>query len=233
MTFQKLQKNLFDRIEIQAKRGNSSNTLVAMRNFDNDNSRCLTSVFFLSQTKVVSEIQKLIDEMQIADNRQYYYPDFSLHLTIQNIRTESIPPLYNKEDIEKAKQVFVKVIPKHKSIKCHLKGLFELPTSIAIRGYTDESLRDLVLDLRQELISAGVPDNKKYASNSVFFCNSTICRYQVLPNSKFFEIVRQNKDKDFGIATIDRVSLIATNSVADPKSTNIISRIPLALYNLP
>lgn len=232
MTFQKLQKDLFDRIEVKAKRGNSSNTLVAMRNFDNDNSRCLTSVFFLSQTKAVSEIQKLIDEMQIADNRQYYYPSSSLHLTIQNIRTENIPPLYNKNDVERTKQVFIKVIPRHKSIKCHLKGLFELPTSIAIRGHTDESLKDLVLDLRQELIAAGVPDNKKYASDSVFFCNSTICRYHTQPNGKFFETVKKYKELNFGLVTIDRVSLITTNSVANPNNTNVILQVPLSSFNL-
>lgn len=228
MIFQKLQKDLFDQIEIQAKRGNSSNTLVAMRNFDNDNSRCLTSVFFLSQTKVLPEIQKLIHKMQIADSRQYYYPKPSLHLTVQNIRSESIPPLYDIEDIKKAKRVFAKIIPKHKSIKCHLKGLFELPTSIAIRGFTDESLKDLVLDLRQELISAGIPDNKKYASDSVFFFNSTICRYQTQPNGRFFETVKKYKELDFGIVTIDKVSLITTNSVATLRHTTIISNISLA-----
>ena len=231
MVFQKLQKDLFDRIEVQAKRGNSLNTLVSMRDFDNDNSRCLTSVFFLSQTEVVSDIQKLMDKMKIADNRQYYYPDSSFHLTIQNIRTESIPPLYNEEDVEKAKRVFDKIIPKHKSIKCHLKGLFELPTSIAIRGYTDESLKELVLDLRQELIAAGVPDNKKYASDSVFFCNSTICRYQTQPNSKFFETVKRYKEQDFGIVTIDGVSLITTNSVASQNYTNVILQIILSSSN--
>lgn len=232
MTFQKLQIELFDRIEIQVKNKKSNNTLVAMRDFKHDTSRCLTSVFFLSQTIVASKILKLADELKDTDNRQYYYPPPSLHLTIQNIRTENIPPLYNKEDIEKAKRVFAKVIPKHKPIKCHLKGLFELPTSLSVRGYTDESLRDLVLDLKRELISAGVPDNKKYSSDSVFFCNCTICRYQVQPRNKYFEIVKQNKDKDFGIVTINEVSLITTNSVADPKSTNTISQIPLALYNL-
>lgn len=228
MIYQKLQKDLFDQIEIQAKRGNFPNTIVPMRNFDNDNSRCLTSVFFLSQTKVLPEIQKLIDKMQISDNRQYYYPKSSLHLTVQNIRSESVPPLYDVDDIEKAKRTFTKIVSKHKSIKCHLKGLFELPTSIAIRGFTDESLKDLVLDLRQELIFAGVPDNKKYASDSVFFCNSTICRYQTQPNGKFFETVKKYKERDFGIFTIDRVSLITTNSVATPQHTTIISDISLA-----
>ncbi|MBI2309829.1 hypothetical protein HYU89_02935 [Candidatus Collierbacteria bacterium] len=231
MTYQKLQKELFDRIEIQAKIGNSSNTLVAMRNFDNDNSRCLTSVFFLSQTKVVSEIQKFTEELQVADNRQYYYPVFSLHITIQNIRNENIQPLFNQEDIDMTKQVFAKIIPKHKPIKCHLKGLFELPTSISIRGYTDESLKDLVLDLKRELISVGVPDNKKYASDSIFFCNSTICRYQVQPNDKFFEIVRRNKNRDFDAVDINEVSLMTTNAVADQKYTNIINSIPLASPN--
>lgn len=232
MVFQKLQKDLFDRIEIQIKRGNFSSTLVAMRNFDNDKSQCLTSVFFLSQIKVLPEIQKLIDKMRIADNRQYYYPKSSLHLTVQNVRTENVSPLYNQEDIEKAKLVFAKIAPRHKPIRCHLKGLFELPTSIAIRGYTDESLKDLVLDLRQELISAGVPDNKKYASESVFFCNSTICRYQTQPNDKFFEIVKQYKEWNFGLVTIDRVSLITTNSVANPNHTNVILQVPLSSFNL-
>lgn len=54
MIFQKLQKELFDRIEIQAKNGRSNNALVAMRDFKNDTSRCLTAVFFLSQTIVAS-----------------------------------------------------------------------------------------------------------------------------------------------------------------------------------
>ena len=64
-------------------------------------------------------------------------------------------------------------------------------------------------------------------SDKIFFCNSTICRYQVQPNSKFFEIVRQNKEIDLGVIVIDRISLITTNSVADSVLTKIINQISL------
>lgn len=61
--------------------------------------------------------------------------------------------------------------------------------------------------------------------------------YQTQPNGKFFETVRQYKERDFGVVTIDRVSLITTNSVADSKHTKLIllvkfSQLPIVPFNL-
>lgn len=228
MNYQQKQVQLFDHIEKSFKEGQTPSTIVEpVENYADDDRICLTSVVFIPPKIQETIISEVINPLRQVDLKQYYYVPNSFHITIQNIRTINNPFFFNQEDIEKAKEVFRKVIPKHKSFSFKLKGLFELPTSLSIKAFSDESFHYLVKELRETLTTAGVSDNKKYASKDVFFGNSNICRYTSKPNSSFFEKVTELKDHEIGEIKVNDVSLITTNSVCYPNKTKIIQK-----YNL-
>lgn len=229
MTYQEKQAELFQEIETSAKLGNQKSTIVDMvSDYENDNRISLASVAFLPETIVETISHKVVEPLKLADPSQYYYLPQSFHITIRNIRTVNNPPLFNNEDIEKVKAVFNEVIPKRKRFNFHLRGIFELPTSLAIKACSDELLKFLVQELGEGLERAGVPDNKKYASDEVFFGNTTICRFTTSPSDQLLKRVSELKDIEIGEVEARIVSLITTNCVCHPKWTKIIQTYELA-----
>ena len=228
ITYQEKQEKLFNEIENKFKQGKAPTSIVEpVKDYARDRQICLTSVVFLSEELQQSIGHQIIEKLKVTDNKQYYYPASSLHLTIQNIRVVHDPPRFNDQDIQKAKQVFAKVIRKYKRFSFQLKGLFDLPTSLGIRGYCDQILRDLVLELRSNLKQVGVPDDKSYGSDEIMIGNVTVCRYPTRPNKEFFTTVDQLKDVNIGTLAVQTVALVTTNSVCHPDKTKIIGT-----YNL-
>lgn len=226
--YQQLQETVFNQLEKDAKKGNASATFVEpLSDYAGDQQMCLTSVAFLPPVLCQVVINKIIKPLKKVDDRQYYFPSNSLHVTIQNIRVISSPLLFTADDIEKAKQIFHKVTAKYSPLILELKGILELPNSLSIRGYSDKIFGDFVLELRAELKKAGIPDNKKYASKNVVFGNSTICRFTKEPTKEFFAKVKELKNIEIGKFEIKTVSLITTNAVCHPDKTKIIET-----YNL-
>ncbi len=226
--YQLKQKELFDNLEAKLKKGESSVTLVEpVKDYVNDRRTCLTSVVFIPTELQEKILDKVISPLKEADTRQYYYVPNSFHLTIQNIKTINEPPSFNENDIELAREVFQEVISKFKSINFQIAGIFELPTSLSLRAYSDETLKDLALALRKKLKEAGVPDNKTYASEEVVFGNISISRYTSDPNQAFFEQVEQLKNVEIGVLKAFTVSLITTNSICHPDKTKIIEKFNL------
>ena len=227
-TYQQKQQDLFDFIEQSFKAGQNPSTISpTTEDFENDNRISLTSAVFPD-----SDLQQKINEKiiiplkQIDPNLFFYQPD-RLHCTIKNIRVINYPPDFSQETIEKAKQVLAKVIPKHHSFKIHFQGLFDLPVSLALRGYCGEELGELVKELISELEKAGIPDNKKYASSEVFFGNITLCRYPQKPNQEFFEKNKQLKSVEIGDLEVNTIKLFTSNIVLAPQTKNIIESFDL------
>lgn len=221
-SYRQKQEELFNRLEEEFKTGKAKATVVEpVEDYLKDKRICLTSVAFVPE-----EFGKIIQESFISPLRGvgsgYFYPLESLHMTIQNIRTVNLPPLFDEEDIEKARKVFREIVSKHTHFEVELCGLFELPTSLGIRGYSEESLGELAMELSQGLRKVGVPDNKKYASSTTVFGNVSICRYTTESSKEFADKVKELKRVEVGIIPIKKVSLITTNSVCHPAFTNII-----------
>lgn len=228
LTYEQQQYNLFESIESKFSKGESPSQIVATtKDFKKDKRMFFSGVTYLPSYVRDAVINKIITPLRQADSRQYFYPPDGLHITIQNIRASNHPPCYTQDDIEKAQQVFHSVIRRHNIFSFRLQGLFELPTSLAVRAFSDESLKSLVLELRHELIKAGVPDDKHYASSSVFFGNATFCRYTHTPNSKFLKIVRDLKSIELERLTVETISLVTANAGANPESTTIIEEYKL------
>ncbi len=172
--------------------------------------------------------EKCIAPLQALEPRHYFYPTQTLHLTIKNIRVSSDPPRFDANDIQKAIEVFSKIIPHHQRIRFTLKGLLLLPTSIGIRGYCDESLYSLIQELDQGLTAAGIPDDKMYASQDIRFGNITFCRYNSTPGQVFQERLLQLHKVEIGELEVSMVQLITTNISAVPDRTTVHKKVLLA-----
>jgi hypothetical protein len=130
--------------------------------------------------------------------------------------------LFNNTDIEKAREIFGKIVSKYHSFTFDLKRIFELPTSLAICALSDETLGNLALELREKLKSVGVPDNKTYADDSVVIGSATISRFTKTPNLEFKQRVDTLREIELGTFTAKKISLITTNAVCHPSKTKII-----------
>jgi len=221
--YQTKQLELISKIEESFKKGQQISTLVTpVSDYTNDNRICLTTVAFIPQDIEKKIINDIINPLKMADPVQYFYIPNSFHITINNIRTIENPPLFNDEDIEKACEVFGKVIPKYHPFTVDLKRLFELPTSLAICAFSDETLGNLALELRMELKKIGVPDNKTYADEHVVIGSTTIARFTKTPNLEFKQKVNVLKEIEIGSFKVNKISLITTNAVCHPSKTKII-----------
>lgn len=229
MNYQNQQKNLIEEIVKKInEQGSIASTIVEMRgDYENDDAICLTSVVFLNEELRHLVSKEIIEPLRAIDPSHYYYQLDSLHLTIKNIRTIHKPPLFSSEDVEKAKQVFNKIIPSFKIFEFELKGLVRFPTSVSLMGYSDNILYDIVSTLDSELKEIGVPDNKKYVSDTVFFGNITICRFTSQPSDEFLAKVEEMKDLFVGKLKVKEVSLIKCNSVCSPVNREVIETFRL------
>lgn len=223
-TYKDRQKKLIQEMKKTFVQGESKSTVVEMRkNYADDPALCLTAIAHIPP-EITQEIQeKIIQPLKAIDPKQYYYPSNSLHLTVKNIRTIHDPPIFTRQDIEKAKVVFAAVIPKHQSYTYELEDLLLLPTSLSLMGYTDEGLRYLVEELDQALIKNGVPDNKQYFSDSVFFGNITLCRFTRIPSSAFRQKINELQTIKIGAVEVEQIQLITTNAVNHPSFRKIIA----------
>ena len=89
-------------------------------------------------------------------------------------------------------------------------------------GYSNETLRDLILALDKGLKEIGVPDNKKYFSNELFFGNISVCRFTKKPSQEFLDKIRELKDINIGELLVKEISLVACNEVCNPNSRKIV-----------
>jgi len=226
--YQEKQRELFDSLEEGFRKNEIQTTIVeSVDDFANDNRMSLTAVGFLSKELQETIQSKIITPLREADSRQYFFEPDALHLTIQNVRTSHTPALFNDTDIKKAQNVFRQILPRSPRQSFMLRGLFELPTSVSIRGYIGADYGTLVRSLRQSLSEASVPDNKVYASDDVVFGNVTVCRFTTEPNKAFRIVASQLKEMEIGIFDIHSVSLITTNTVCLPQKTRVIEEFIL------
>lgn len=228
MNYQDKQEKIFREMEKVFKKGGSEATIVEiLSNYADDDQICLTTVAFIPKHLGEKIKDKIIKPLKKADPTQYFYPRQSLHITIQNIRTIHRPPLFTKDDIEKVKKAFSKIVPKYKPIKFEFKEVLELPTSLSLKAFAGKEYHNLAMNLRKTLEQIGVPDNKKYFSENIVIGNITICRYTQEPNQLFKKQVQKLKNIKIGQFKADKIHLVTTNAVCHPNKTVIIKTFNL------
>ncbi len=222
------QKKIIQQMKDNIRLGQIKQSIVEMRsNYENDNATGLVSVAFppINITKIISE--KIIEPLKSTDNNHFYYSTEFLHLTIKNVRTVNSPPLFNNEDVDKVDNLFAQIFPKFETFNFTLQGLVLFPTSVSLIGYCHETLKELVQTLDFGLKDIGVPDNKKYISDTIFFGNITLCRFTQNPNSSFKNKLQELENIYIGEMPVSEVSLITCNSVCNPKTRKIIATYKL------
>lgn len=196
------------------------------KDYASDARLCLTVVCFVSR-EVGSRIWDQALQLSRCDERHYIYPPRSMHLTLQNIRIIHDPPNFDTSTLERAAGVLascLRDVPAHKAV---LRGLLELPTSLGVPVYFDDTMADTIFGLRGALAAAGLKDDKRYVDDGVVFGNVTFCRYTAPPNEALKRRIAERKSIELGELWIDHAALITTNAVCHPGKTEIIQRMEL------
>ena len=225
MLYRDKQQHIVKKLAKEAK--NRVSIVPMQADFRYDKKLCLTSVVFIPDDLAKKSQRTIIESLRVIDPYHHYYEQGEMHLTIKNIRTVHAPPLFGDSDIQKVDRIFAQIIPKHKSFAFALEEVVMFSTSVSLIGYCDESLQDLVRDLNTGLKRIGVPDNKKYISDSVFFGNITLCRFICPPSSAFQRRLEKLSCNSLGRIDVKEIHLVVCNSVCARESQRIINSYKL------
>lgn len=229
ISYQNQQRVLFDLVEDQFRRGIKPTSIVKpVDNYALDNRFYLTSVSFLSESLQETILKEIIEPLKAADPDQYYYLKKSLHVTIFNVYMPNHIDLVTVDLLNEIRAIYKKVLSKHPAIEFELRGLFELPTSIGIRCYCNENLKHIIQDLEKELAKINIKNEKRLASEEIFFGNVTVARFVDKPNDAFKQVVKKLKHTSFGTFTAESVSLIKSNAVVHPNMTRVYDTYQLS-----
>ncbi len=222
------QKKIVKRFEkLIADRKFKTSIVDIIKDYKNDDRICLTSVVFIPKEisdKIISAVTRKLKKIESV---HYFYSPESLHLTVKNIRTVNKPSLFTRKDIDKVQQLFKKIIPQTKSFKFYIEDVLVLPTSISVMAYSNDIFGKLVSSLDEGLKKNGVPDNKKYLSDHVFFGNITICRFVKKPSVQFINKAKKDRNLKIGNFKVKKISLITCNAVCHKKTRKIIAEYKL------
>lgn len=209
-------------MESSLARGATVSTIVPLQtDYANDPQLCLTAVSFVGADIANSIHNKLISKLQTIEPDFYYYGRDSLHLTIQNVRVINSPPHFTESDITAVQTVLADMTARYEPFSFTLCGLLSMPTSVSVIALIEPRYDAFIRDLRQQLIAAGVPDDKTYFTDEMVFANITICRYTHAPRQSFLAQLATHRDVPLGNFTAADVSVIRTNAGAHPSKTKV------------
>lgn len=226
--FKLKQREIFDLLEEKFRHGDHPASIIeSVKDYESDRRLCLTSVVYIPEEISNQLMRTVIEPLREADPRQYFYGPPSLHTTILTIREFTGVDPFNDEELGIATQVFQEVIRNHSRINYSFQELFELPTSLGVRGYSSENLVALVSELREKLKKAGLPDDRRLISDKIYFGHITICRYTTPPNQKFLKLIRELKNIHLSDFTAQNVHLIQSRMAFSKDNTKLITSFNL------
>ncbi|MEW5960272.1 MAG: hypothetical protein AB1801_21310, partial [Chloroflexota bacterium] len=195
---------------------------VPMRaDFTTDPAVCLTSVVFVPAEMGQEIYRTLVEPLQAIEPEHHYYRPEAMHLTIKNVRRINDPPRFTPADIQKVDRLFSRLIPRRAAFSLSLEEVAAFATSAALIGYSDERLGELVQALDAGLKRIGLPDDKQYVSDAVFFGNVTLCRYARPPSEPFLARLAGLTDAYRGELHVRQICLISCTAVCLPESRTL------------
>jgi 2'-5' RNA ligase len=227
------QKACVKKLENFFRQDSHKSTIVNMqKDYINDDQICLTSVAFIPSHISAEIIKNISNPLRKIEADHYFYPPGSLHVTIKNVRTINNPPLFTTSGVKKVNEVFNKIISKFPIFEFSVEDVLVFPTSLSVMAYSSAIFQKLVLLLDETLKEIGVPDNKKYFSDSVLWGNITICRFIQKPGDRFIALARKMRDLEIGKFRVEKISLITCNAVCHVESRKIIAEYKLKRHAL-
>lgn len=218
MTHREQQLQLLERLQIEANQGKVSSSLVSpATDYLSDPRVCLTIIAYPPKD-LVERFVAWQNRLREVDQAPYYLPSYALHVSCANIRVVNDPPRFTEDDLVVAKQVIEEVAKRHQPVMVQYEKLLRLPTNLLAVGTTDALWSELVKDLRASFKEAGVPDDKSYISEEVFFVNTTLVRYTQTPSEAFFRCVDEIESEVSGEFLIEKLHLVSCNAVLAPWS---------------
>jgi 2'-5' RNA ligase len=221
-TYRELQKQAVNQLRVGSGQNLRASVVPIRSDYRTDSAMCLTSVAFLPDDIAHDIHRKIVQPLEEIEPDHHYYSPDSMHITVKNIRTIHNPPRFTEADVRKVDRLFGGLIPEHPSFSFWLEEVVPFPTSVSLIAYSDLKLRDLVRALDAGLNKIGVPDNKQYVSDGVYFGNVTLCRYTRQPSRKFSDALEQMTHVYKGVLKVEVIHLITCNSVCAPESSRIL-----------
>ena len=223
------QKQLVNQMEEAARQGNFLSSVIGSgADFANDSRVCLTSVLFVPAELGALIVKKIIEPLRAIEPEHYFYSPESMHLTIKNVQIISDPPTFTETDVRKVAVMFEETVPRYPAFSFSLEDVIQFPTSVSVMGYCDERLQGLVQALDNNLKKIGVPDNKKYFSDSIFFGNITVCRFLHEPGPVFIQKLAELRTAVIGQMLAKEITLVTCNSVCHANSLRTVGTYSLS-----
>jgi 2'-5' RNA ligase len=219
--YRNLQKQAIRKL-IEMAQDDSAVSRIPMRpDYESDRAVCLTSVVAIP-IPVAQEIERqIIQPLRAIEPVHHYYAPEAMHLTIKNVQVVHDPPSFSEADIERVNRLFAEIIPRRRVFAFSLEQVVAFATSLSLIGYCGHELQELVQALDSGLKRIGIPDNKKYISDSVFFGNITLCRFVRPPSEQFLQAVRERQDAYRAELRVKEIRLISCNAVCARDSLHV------------
>jgi hypothetical protein len=201
--------------------GNSNVSVVPQKvDYRNDPAMCLTTVALLPRDLAQTIETQLILPLKALEPDHFYYDLEEMHLTVKGVQVIADPPTFTRADIEAVDRVMAERIPRHRPIAFQLEQVATFTTSLALTATSEADFGELVRDLDAGLKEVGVPDNKCYISDYIFFGSISFCRFRHAPSSHFLDSARDLK-LTINNFLVESVSLISCNAVCAVSSRKI------------
>lgn len=197
--------------------------VAAMRSeYDSDQSRCLTTVFFLP-TEIRRKVKKLIiDPLQQLEPEHYFYPEEDLHLTLKNIRTNHFPPDFTEDDVKRVDDFLKKLVVSLPPLHFTIEGLIVFPTNIWLPAYANEDLQYFIQEMDRGLNALGLNDNRKRASDTYFWANISVCRFVHPPTNNLTQKAQELRHLKIGEISVHHIDLVTANTAFQKRSRSTL-----------
>ncbi len=223
-----LQREIVSALEYGAPSQSADVSVVPMQlDYERHPDRTLTTVMFIEKEIGQAIQEALIEPLSRVEPEHHYYSSDALHITIKNIRSLANPPTFTETDIENADRILRSTIPKHQAFNLMLEETVAFRNSVTVIGFTDQRLKQLIQDLDRRLRKADLPDDKRYASNCVFFSNITLCRFVHQPSDAFLQAVSGLRHEFHRLLKVRQLHLVVANPVCTAATRRIINSYDL------
>lgn len=115
------------------------------------------------------------------------------------------------------------VVHEHEPLTLRLADLLCTPTSLGLAAYSDDRFGALVKAIDVGLNRVGVPDNKRYASQDVFFTNLTLLRFKEAQAASLWPALLAVQWGELTIP-LTSVALVSSNIAFSPKLVRVHGR---------